>query len=118
MTRIVYTNSSSKKKQNKKPGWQEREAEYRKWLMKNGIDPDAPKKKKAFVPYKPAPAYRRETPQYPSLSSTVGNGTTPVQKKNVYTGDYIVGIATMHKSNIVPVSREQDGKDYSTMRRN
>lgn len=35
----------------------------------------------------------------------------------IYTGDYIVGIATMHKSNAVPVSRNDNPVDYSTMRR-
>jgi hypothetical protein len=35
----------------------------------------------------------------------------------VYTGDYIIGIATMHKSNLVPVGRGDNPVDYATMRR-
>jgi hypothetical protein len=35
-----------------------------------------------------------------------------------YTGDYMIGIATMHKSNLVPVGRDTNPTDYSTMRRN
>ena len=31
---------------------------------------------------------------------------------------FIQGIATMHKSNLVPVTREGNPKDYATMRRN
>ena len=37
---------------------------------------------------------------------------------NQYTGDFITGIATMHKSNMVPVSKNADAKEYATMRRN
>lgn len=36
---------------------------------------------------------------------------------NSYSGTYIVGIATMHKSNLVPVGSGDNPEDYSTMRR-
>ena len=35
-----------------------------------------------------------------------------------YTGVLVKGIATMHKSNAVPVINEQEAKDLATMRRN
>ena len=35
----------------------------------------------------------------------------------VYTGDLIIGIGTMHKSNSVPVINSNVAKDLSTMRR-
>lgn len=38
----------------------------------------------------------------------------PIQK---YSGDKIIGISTMHKSNLVPVFSEQDAIDISKMRR-
>jgi hypothetical protein len=42
----------------------------------------------------------------------------PTKKQaNVYSGDYIIGIATMHKSNLVPVGKGQDPKDLAKMRR-
>ena len=82
-------------------------------------------KKREFVPYeKPkSTVFARETPYYPSFSSAptktelLGNDT-PKQEPMQYSGDYIIGIATMHKSNMVPVGREDNPKDYSTMRRN
>lgn len=39
---------------------------------------------------------------------------------NRYTGDELLGIATMHKSNAVPVRRDskESAKDISNMRRN
>ena len=36
---------------------------------------------------------------------------------NSYSGTYIVGIATMHKSNLVPIGSGDNPEDYSTMRR-
>jgi DNA segregation ATPase FtsK/SpoIIIE-like protein len=42
---------------------------------------------------------------------------TSKKAENKYTGTYIKGLATMHKSNTVPVG-SADPKDYSTMRRN
>jgi hypothetical protein len=35
----------------------------------------------------------------------------------VYTGDKIVGVATMHKSNAVPVFSNEQARDISSMRR-
>ena len=107
----------SKKKVNKKPGWRQREEEHRQWLMKHGIDPDKKSSKKsAFValPTQAGP-YQRETKYYPSLGAAAGNA--PKKDVPVYSGDYIVGIATMHKSNLVPVGRGDNPVDYATMRR-
>ena len=41
------------------------------------------------------------------------------KKINTYTGDELLGIATMHKSNAVPVRKDskQSAKDISSMRR-
>ena len=52
--------------------------------------------------------------KYPSLADT---GVTFAKKPNVYTGDRLLGIATMHKSNAVPVIDEEQMKDISRMRR-
>ena len=58
----------------------------------------------------------RDVKTYPSLK---GVGKV-VQRKHTkkYTGDYITGIATSHKSNLIPVSRGDDPKSYAQMRRN
>ena len=61
-------------------------------------------------------SYQRETPNIPSLGNGVGVATKKESQK--YTGDLIVGIATMHKSNAVPVMRGTDqAKDIAAMRR-
>jgi len=59
--------------------------------------------------------YRRETPRYPSHSAGVGVGTKT--DNNIYTGTSMRGIATMHKSNSVPVFDDQHAKDLARMRR-
>lgn len=40
------------------------------------------------------------------------------QRNNTYTGDYILGIATMHKSNAIPVTNKETAIEVSQMRRN
>lgn len=63
-------------------------------------------------------AYQRETPNIPSLSSTGVCGMAPRKESNKYTGDYIIGIATTHKSNLVPITSKKQAVEASTMRRN
>jgi len=53
--------------------------------------------------------------RYPSGDCFGRVAAKPVENK--YSGSYIKGLATMHKSNTVPVG-SADPKDYSTMRRN
>ena len=111
--------SGSKKKAKRKPGWQKAEAEHRAWLIKIGIDPDAKPKKQEFKEYAPSKPFVRDTADYPSLkTSDTIPGACAKKESQKYSGDYIVGIATMHKSNLVPVGRGDDPKEYSTMRRN
>ena len=76
-----------------------------------------PKKKvEAMKPAKPAP-YRRETPHIPSLNSSESCGVATKAPEKIYTGTNIVGIATMHKSNAVPVFSAEDAVDIAKMRR-
>ena len=117
MIQGVQVHGKSKKK--KSPGWQKAEAEHNAWLRKQGIDPDAKPKKHKVVPYEKtlAPNSHSESDrQRISTSDTIpGNGSA--KERNEYTGDYIVGIATMHKSTLVPVGRGDDPKEYARMRR-
>lgn len=60
------------------------------------------------------PAGRATTKHIPSVD-TGGSSTAPVHK--VYTGNKIIGIGTMHKSNAVPIFSQDEAKDISSMRR-
>lgn len=57
----------------------------------------------------------RQTKHYPSLDTGLGNATKSAPK--VYTGDKVKGIATMHKSNAVPVFTDEQAVEISSMRR-
>jgi len=61
------------------------------------------------------PPGRSTTANIKSLDSGLGNAV----KKDapVYTGDKIVGIGTMHKSNAVPIFSDTQAKEISSMRR-
>lgn len=57
----------------------------------------------------------RETPQCVSIDT----GFIPCTKKSQhsYTGDKMKGVATMHKSNAVPVFTDKEAQEISSMRR-
>jgi hypothetical protein len=61
------------------------------------------------------PSYRKSS-EIPSLDTWSGVGTTKKQA-NVYTGDKMLGIGTLHKSNAVPVFSQEDAQDMAKMRR-
>lgn len=61
-----------------------------------------------------ATTLRRESPKYESGS---GIGVSFGRKENVYTGTLIKGIATMHKSNAVPIINEEQAHEVARMRR-
>lgn len=55
------------------------------------------------------------TKKYPSLD---GSSFDTSKKENArYTGDKLVGIGVMHKSNLVPIFKGDDAKDLARMRR-
>lgn len=52
------------------------------------------------------------------LSNTICyNDNMSKRKANEYTGDVIIGIATMHKSNAVPVTNTKNAEEIAKMRR-
>tara|TARA_B100000085_G_scaffold73518_1_gene66001 strand:- start:4472 stop:4660 length:189 start_codon:yes stop_codon:yes gene_type:complete len=53
--------------------------------------------------------------KYPSMDSM--SGSTAKKEPNVYTGTLIKGIATMHKSNAVPVMNQKQAEEISKMGR-
>ena len=110
---MIYVNQG-KSKPKLKPK-KERE-EYAAWLAKH----QSPTVKKIMPDVQPW-TYKlaqpvRETRKIPSLNaSMMGNAT--VQPKKVYTGDKMLGIGTLHKSNAVPVFSVEEAQDMAKMRR-
>lgn len=83
------------------------------------VDADEKKRKRALaaepLSYKlSAPPGRGNTHHIPSVN-TGGNATLAAPK--VYTGTKVKGIATMHKSNAVPVFSDEEAIEISKMRR-
>lgn len=74
------------------------------------------KKSTSTKSYTPPKSFVRETVYIPSLDTM--QGTTERKESPKYSGDYVIGIATMHKSNLVPVGRGDSPVNYATMRRN
>lgn len=64
-----------------------------------------------------SPALPRSSSNIPSKPDTV-TGAVTIKQTPKYTGDKILGIGTMHKSNAVPIFSDDEAKDISKMRRN
>jgi N-acetylglucosamine-6-phosphate deacetylase len=62
-------------------------------------------------------SFRRTTPHIASLNSEHVCGVATMPAPKVYTGTMVKGIATMHKSNAVPVFSSEEAQDISKMRR-
>ena len=93
--------------------WQKLQAKY---ASANSVNRKA-STKTSKGHYRPPVVVRRDSASHiPSLDTGV-KGAVTVKKTMQYTGDKIVGIGTMHKSNAVPIFSDQEAKDISSMRR-
>ena len=116
---IIYINNRMPKKlkEQKKKKLARKSAEYNEWLNNiNNIKTNFSKNKKVTVNNVLSKRYIRETPKYESVDTGFIPCTKPVEG-NVYTGEKMRGVATMHKSNAVPVFNDTQAKEISSMRR-
>tara|TARA_B100000902_G_C26783937_1_gene656439 strand:+ start:200 stop:571 length:372 start_codon:yes stop_codon:yes gene_type:complete len=116
MTTTRY--NRKRKKPNAKQ--QRAQAEHDKWLTKMGVHPDQLAEKKANrkdVKNKDIPIETSTDSKRIRTSDSVA-GIAPKKDRQQYTGDYIIGIATTHKSNLMPVTSRKQAVEASTMRRN
>tara|TARA_Y200000002_G_C22602315_1_gene630096 strand:+ start:554 stop:910 length:357 start_codon:yes stop_codon:yes gene_type:complete len=114
LVRGMTTISTRKRKSNRKPGQAKAQAAHDAWLKKMGLHPSQLKHK--------VKSSGNSIPNYSTQSTGVKTSDVimPIagkRKVNEYSGDYIVGLATMHKSNIVPVGKGNSAEDYAKMRR-
>jgi hypothetical protein len=97
--------------------------EWKELLKRQGIEQEDRKRRRAMssgnlisTGYSLAiPEGRNTTAHIKSRDSGGGVATLPPPK--VYTGTKVKGIATMHKSNAVPVFSDEQAVDISRMRR-
>ena len=109
---IIHTHTPKRKA--KKPNAKQRElaAEWEKLLKKYETKVSSPSKPKQFVPPK---SFVRETPNIPSVDT--GFHDCSKKQQPTYTGNKMIGIGTLHKSNAVPIFSEEDAVEISRMRR-
>lgn len=114
LVRGMSTISTRKRKTKRSAGWQKAQAEHDAWLRKMGVHPDQlkTKEKSSGTSIPDYSAKRSTVPTSDSVTAIAGK-----RKAQEYSGDYITGLATMHKSNTVPVGRGSDPKIYAQMRR-
>jgi len=117
------TSINTKKRKAKKKSKRQlmNEQQHNKWLRKMGVHPDQLKEKNAQTSNRSV----LSVPDYSSSSNTLATsdvipgGSTAPKERQVYSGQRtLLGIATTHKSNMIPVFSKQDAKDISRMRRN
>ena len=114
LVRGMSSINTKKRKAKRNPGWGKAQAAHDAWLMKKGVHPSQLKNKEK--------SSGASIPNYATTSSTVPTSDIVTsfhgkRKVNEYSGDYITGLATLHKSNTVPVGRRDDPKIYAQMRR-
>ena len=90
--------------------WEQKQKEWTK------LSPTPSKKVtiKTEVSLSPRIPEGRDTTRHLPSRVTAGHSTAPIHK--VYTGTKVKGIATMHKSNAVPVFSDEEAVEISRMR--
>lgn len=89
------------------------EAEWQKLVRRHEVSAQA---KAAKTNVRLSPELPRSTAHIPSRDSGV-KGAVTIKQTPTYTGDKIIGIGTMHKSNAVPIFSDDEAKAISSMRR-
>jgi len=89
------------------------------WLWKKGLHPEQIRlKKTGDKNWKRDYQESLSTDRSNYVSAGFGNGSTSKAEPKVYNGERkLLGIATMHKSNMVPVFAKSDAEDIARMRR-
>jgi hypothetical protein len=97
----------------------EQEESWKELVKRWAVEAEDKKQNRALksAPYVSPPKTWRgsDQPKIPSRDTGAGNATLKPAK--VYTGTKVKGIATMHKSNAVPVFSDEEAQDISKMRR-
>ena len=89
----------------------------KKW----GIEAEAKKRARAMAAPSLSTSYSLKIPEGRNTTAHIKSvdtgGNATLKEPKVYTGTKVKGIATMHKSNAVPVFSDEEAIDISRMRR-
>jgi hypothetical protein len=116
LVRGLSSINTKKRRKNKAAGWKSATDKHEAWLKKMGVHPSQLKEQ-----HKSSGA---QLPDYKQSSSSVPTSDVVCKiagkkKQNVYTGDEIVGFGQLHKSNMVPIRKDnkEAAKEIARMRR-
>lgn len=114
---IIHLHIPKRKKRKPNAKQRELQASWQEILKKYETKTKVPSKKMVTRPSTPTVIIpdSRIVSSIPSLDS--GYGIAVKSPTKVYTGDNMLGISTLHKSNAVPVFRQEDAEAISKMRR-
>jgi hypothetical protein len=123
-----WLSTTGKKKGKKK--WASAEAKakaealedsWKRLLKRQGVEQEERKRSRSSSAPALSTVYSLSIPEGRNttahLKSVDTGGNATLKPPKVYTGDKVKGIATMHKSNAVPVFSDQEAIDISKMRR-
>jgi len=115
-------NTNKRKQQGLTQRDRQAQAEHDAWLRSQGLHPT---QLKAKLPHD-AKGRRQGVHKMPDLSTRINTAPTSdtitavagKRRENVYTGDELAGIGTMHKSNMVPIRKDSKAaEEIARMRR-
>jgi len=109
-------NIKSKKSKSKK--LEQARSDHEAWLKTMGVGKSVlpTNKQGKRVGLNEIPDYKSSKPVIALSNKVSAHG--PARQQNIYSGTFIKGVATMHKSNAVPISSKEQAIDISNMRRN
>lgn len=95
---------------------------WKELLKRQGIEQEEKKRNRAMTAPSLNSTYSLKIPEGRNTTAHIksrdtGAGNATLKAPNVYTGTKVKGIATMHKSNAVPVFSDEEAVDISKMRR-
>jgi len=101
---------------------EEADRSWKELLKRQGIELEEKKRKRALTSEVLGSSYSLKIPEGRNTTAHIpsrdtGGGTATLPPPKVYTGTKVKGIATMHKSNAVPVFSDEQAVDISRMRR-
>ena len=97
------------------------EESWKDLLRRQGIEQDEKKRTRAMSAPSLSSVYSLKIPEGRNTTAHIKSvdtgGNAVLKPSNVYTGTMVKGIATMHKSNAVPVFSDEEAISISSMRR-
>jgi len=112
--RFKYRNAAEAQKA------RELDSSWKELLKRQGVEAEAKKRRRAMAAeplvYNLTGATDRAgTAHIPSLGT--GGGVAALAPAKMYTGNEMIGIGQLHKSNAIPIFKKSDAEDLAKMRR-